>query len=239
MRQIILDTETTGLEPSEGHRIIEVGCVELINRKFTGNTYHHYLQPDREIDEGAIEVHGITNEMLADKPRFTDIADEFITFIRGAELVIHNAPFDVGFLNHELRLLDAGHGRVDELCGVVDTLVMARKLHPGQKNNLDALCKRYSIDNSHRELHGALLDAEILAELYLVMTGGQTMLSLGGTQGGETDSLSTDTIRALSAQRRPVKVIRASDEELVRHKERLAALDKASGGNCVWNRLDS
>lgn len=239
MRQIILDTETTGLEPSEGHRIIEIGCVELINRKFTGNTYHHYLQPDREIDEGAIEVHGITNEMLADKPRFTDIADEFITFIRGAELVIHNAPFDVGFLNHELKLLDAGHGRVDELCGVVDTLVMARKLHPGQKNNLDALCKRYSIDNSHRELHGALLDAEILAELYLVMTGGQTMLSLGGTQGGETDSQSADTIRALSAQRRPVKVIRASDEELVRHKERLAALDKASGGNCVWNRLDS
>lgn len=238
MRQIILDTETTGLEPSEGHRIIEIGCVELINRKFTGNTYHHYLQPDREIDEGAIEVHGITNEMLADKPRFADIADEFITFIRGAELVIHNAPFDVGFLNHELKLLDAGHGRVDELCGVVDTLVMARKLHPGQKNNLDALCKRYSIDNSHRELHGALLDAEILAELYLVMTGGQTMLSLGGTQGGEADSQSADTIRALSAQRRPVKVIRASDEELVRHKERLAALDKASGGNCVWHRLD-
>jgi DNA polymerase-3 subunit epsilon len=239
MRQIILDTETTGLEPSEGHRIIEIGCVELVNRKFTGNTYHHYLQPDREIDEGAIEVHGITNEMLADKPRFADIADEFITFIRGAELVIHNAPFDVGFLNHELKLLDAGHGRVDELCGVVDTLVMARKLHPGQKNNLDALCKRYSIDNSHRELHGALLDAEILAELYLVMTGGQTMLSLGGTQGGETDSQSADTIRVLSTQRRPVKVIRASDEELARHKERLAALDKASGGNCVWNRLDS
>lgn len=239
MRQIILDTETTGLEPSEGHRIIEIGCVELINRKFTGNTYHHYLQPDREIDEGAIEVHGITDEMLADKPRFADIADEFVTFIRGAELVIHNAPFDVGFLNHELKLLDAGHGRVDELCGVVDTLVMARKIHPGQKNNLDALCKRYSIDNSHRELHGALLDAEILAELYLVMTGGQTMLSLGGTQGGETDSQSADTIRALSAQRRPVKVIRASDEELVRHKERLAALDKASSGNCVWNRLDS
>jgi DNA polymerase-3 subunit epsilon len=237
MRQIILDTETTGLEPSEGHRIIEIGCVELINRKFTGNTYHHYLQPDREIDEGAIEVHGITNEMLADKPRFSDVVDEFITFIRGAELVIHNAPFDVGFLNHELRLLDAGHGRVDELCGVVDTLVMARKLHPGQKNNLDALCKRYSIDNSHRELHGALLDAEILAELYLAMTGGQTMLSLGGAQGSEIDSQSADTIRALSTQRRPVKVIRATDEELARHKERLAALDKASGGNCVWNRL--
>lgn len=239
MRQIILDTETTGLEPSEGHRIIEIGCVELINRKFTGNTYHHYLQPDREIDEGAIEVHGITNEMLADKPRFVDIVDEFLTFVRGAELVIHNAPFDVGFLNHELKLLAAGHGRIDEMCGVVDTLVMARKLHPGQKNNLDALCKRYSIDNSHRELHGALLDAEILADLYLAMTGGQTTLSLGGAQTGEGDSQNFESIRALSSQRRPVKVIRATEEELARHTERLKALDKASGGNCVWNRLDS
>lgn len=238
MRQIILDTETTGLEPAEGHRIIEIGCVELFNRKFTGNTYHQYLQPDRAIDEGAIEVHGITNEMLADKPRFADIAQEFLAFVHGAELVIHNAPFDVGFLNHELKLLDGGYGRIDELCSVVDTLVMARKLHPGQKNNLDALCKRYSIDNSHRELHGALLDAEILADLYLAMTGGQTALSLGA-QGSETDLQSAEAIRALSAQRRPVKVIRASEEELAHHRERLAALDKASGGNCVWKRLDS
>lgn len=239
MRQIILDTETTGLEPSEGHRIIEIGCVELINRKFTGATYHQYLQPDREIDDGAIEVHGITNEMLADKPRFADIAEEFVTFIRGAELVIHNAPFDVGFLNHELKLLNNGHARIDEMCGVVDTLVMARQLHPGQKNNLDALCKRYSIDNSHRELHGALLDAEILAELYLTMTGGQTTLSLGGAQGSEAGLQSSEAIRMLSSQRRPVKVIRASEEELARHQERLAVLDKASGGNCVWNKLDS
>ena len=239
MRQIILDTETTGLEPSEGHRIIEIGCVELINRKFTGTTYHQYLQPDREIDEGAIEVHGITNEMLADKPRFPDIAEEFLTFIRGAELVIHNAPFDVGFINNELKLLNAGHGYVEELCGVVDTLVMARKLHPGQKNNLDALCKRYSIDNSHRELHGALLDAEILAELYLAMTGGQTMLSLGGAQGGEADLQSVAAIRTLSSQRRPIKVIRASEEELNLHRERLAVLEKVSGGNCVWNKLES
>jgi len=238
MRQIILDTETTGLEPSEGHRIIEIGCVELLNRKFTGNTFHQYLQPDREIDEGAVEVHGITNEMLADKPRFTDIADEFIAFIRGAELVIHNAPFDVGFINHELKLLGAGHGRIDDICGVVDTLIMARKLHPGQKNNLDALCRRYSIDNSHRELHGALLDAEILAELYLAMTGGQTMLSLG-TQGSEADQLNVEGIRSLSSQRRPITVIRANEEELRLHRERLAALDKASGSNCVWNKLDS
>jgi len=238
MRQIILDTETTGLEPSEGHRIIEIGCVELLNRKFTGNTYHQYLQPDREIDDGAIEVHGITNEMLADKPRFADIAEDFLDFIRDAELVIHNAPFDVGFLNHELKLLGGNHGRVDDFCGVVDTLVMARKLHPGQKNNLDALCKRYDIDNSHRELHGALLDAEILAELYLAMTGGQTMLSLGGAQNGETGLQSIEAIRSLSSQRRPIRVVRATDEELSRHRERLTALDKASGGNCVWNKLD-
>lgn len=238
MRQIILDTETTGLEPSEGHRIIEIGCVELLNRKFTGNTYHQYLQPDREIDEGAIEVHGITNEMLADKPRFADIADEFIAFVRGAELVIHNAPFDVGFLNHELKLLGGSHGCVDQLCGVVDTLVMARRLHPGQKNNLDALCKRYDIDNSHRELHGALLDAEILAELYLTMTGGQTLLSLGGSQGGDADIQRVAEIRALPANRGPVKVIHANEQELRLHQERLAALDKASGGNCIWTKIE-
>ncbi len=237
MRQIILDTETTGLESADGHRIIEIGCVELLNRKFTGTTYHHYLQPDREIDAGAIEVHGITNEMLADKPRFADIAEEFIAFIRGAELVIHNAPFDVGFLNHELKLLNRGHGRVDELCGVVDTLVMARKLHPGQKNNLDALCKRYSIDNSHRELHGALLDAELLAELYLAMTGGQTALLLGGASGGEGDARGIEIPKPLSANRKSGKVIRASDDELRLHQERLAALDKASGGNCLWKQL--
>jgi DNA polymerase-3 subunit epsilon len=238
MRQIVLDTETTGLEPSEGHRIIEIGCVELINRKLTGNNYHRYLQPDREIDEGAIEVHGITNEMLADKPRFGDIADEFVEFIRGAELIIHNAPFDVGFLNHELKLVGNDHGRIADLCGVVDTLVMARRLHPGQKNNLDALCKRYDIDNSHRELHGALLDAEILADLYLSMTGGQTALSLGGA-GSPTDVQGGETIRRLAEGRRPITVIRASGEELARHEERLAVLDKASGGNCRWRLFDA
>lgn len=239
MRQIVLDTETTGLEPSEGHRIIEIGCVELINRKLTGNNYHRYLQPDREIDEGAIEVHGITNEMLADKPRFTDIADEFIEFVRGAELIIHNAPFDVGFLNHELRLAGDRHGRIDKLCGVVDTLVMARRLHPGQKNNLDALCKRYDIDNSHRELHGALLDAEILADLYLAMTGGQTALSLGSAGSANDSQGGEENIRRLPAGRRPITVIRASEDELQRHEERLAVLDKSSGGNCRWRSFDA
>src|SRR5210317_373893 len=161
MRQIVLDTETTGLEPSDGHRIIEIGCVELVGRRLTGNSFHQYLQPDREIDAGAMEVHGITNEFLADKPRFSDIVEDFVRYIEGAELVIHNAPFDVGFINHELKLCEQGQ-QVSELCSVLDTLTMARKMHPGQQNNLDALCRRYEIDNTHRDLHGALLDAEIL-----------------------------------------------------------------------------
>ena len=181
MRQIILDTETTGLEPEQGHRIIEIGCVEQIERRLTGNNFHQYLQPDREIDAAAVEVHGITNEFLADKPRFEDIVDDFIQYVDGAELIIHNAPFDVGFMDHEFALLGRKKwGQVSDHCGVLDTLAMARKLHPGQKNNLDALCRRYSIDNTHRELHGALLDAEILADVYLAMTGGQAALSLGG-----------------------------------------------------------
>src|SRR5690606_38197574 len=176
MRQIVLDTETTGLEPEQGHRIIEIGCVEIVNRRLTGNHYHQYLQPDREIDAGAVEVHGITAEFLADKPRFTDVMHDFLAFVGGAELIIHNAPFDVGFINHELRLVDVNHASLDTFCSVVDTLQMARRLHPGQKNSLDALCKRYGIDNSQRSLHGALLDAEILADVYLTMTGGQVTL---------------------------------------------------------------
>ena len=178
MRQIVLDTETTGLEPSDGHRIIEIGCVELVDRQLTGNTYHQYINPDRTIDAGAVEVHGITNESLADKPRFADVADEFLEFIRDSELVIHNAPFDVGFINHELSLLEESAGVVTDYCMVLDTLTLARRMHPGQRNNLDALCRRYEIDNSRRELHGALLDAEILADVYLIMTGGQVSLSL-------------------------------------------------------------
>ncbi|MET0094439.1 MAG: DNA polymerase III subunit epsilon, partial [Sedimenticola sp.] len=179
MRQIVLDTETTGLEPEQGHRIIEIGCVEMVNRRLTGNNFHQYLQPDREIDLAAVEVHGITNEFLADKPRFGDVVEDFVNYIEGAELIIHNAPFDVGFINHELREL-GGWDEVATICSVIDTLVMAKKMHPGQRNSLDALCKRYDIDNSHRELHGALLDAEILADVYLSMTGGQTNLLLGG-----------------------------------------------------------
>ncbi len=234
MRHIVLDTETTGLEPSQGHRIIEIGCVEVINRRLTGRNYHQYLNPDREVDEGAIEVHGITNEMLADKPRFADIAEEFLDFIRGAELVIHNARFDVGFINHELKLLDAKAEPVTAFCSVLDTLALARKLHPGQKNSLDALCKRYDIDNSARELHGALLDAEILAETWLAMTGGQTRLSLDGQD--ETSERRTSKPRPLPANRPPLRVIQPDADEEKAHRERLQAIDKASGGGCIWMR---
>jgi DNA polymerase-3 subunit epsilon len=237
MRQIVLDTETTGLEPRLGHRIIEIGCVEVIDRKVTGNRYHQYINPEREIDEGAVEVHGITTSFLADKPRFIDIVDDFLSFIRGAELVIHNAPFDVGFIDHELSQLNQQQHHVANICTVMDTLVLARKMHPGQKNNLDALCKRYGIDNSQRDLHGALLDAEILAETYLAMTGGQTMLSLGG-QGGHDDGFNSGLAayepRMIKIEPDQLKVIRASDEELAFHEARLAAINDASGGRCVW-----
>lgn len=235
MRQIVLDTETTGLEPSQGHRVIEIGCVELVNRRLTGNHFHQYLQPDRDIDEGAIEVHGISNEFLLDKPRFADVARDFLDFVRGAQLIIHNAPFDMGFLNNELSLLTEPPGRLEEFCSVLDTLPMARELHPGQKNSLDALCKRYDVDNSHRELHGALLDAEILADVYLAMTGGQTSLSLDGLGEGTGSTISE--IRRLAAGRPRLKVIAAMPEELAAHEARLAALDKASGGHCVWRGL--
>jgi len=232
MRQIVLDTETTGLEPSQGHRIIEIGCVELINRRITENRYHQYINPEREIDEGAIEVHGITNEFLADKPVFADVVEDFLKFIRGAELIIHNAPFDVGFMNHELKLLDSQAQPAEEFCSILDTLMMARNMHPGQKNNLDALCKRYEIDNSARDLHGALLDAEILAEVYLAMTGGQVRLSLDGMT--ETAMGKTETPRPISTDRPPLNVIRANEMELEAHAERLGAINKASGGQCVW-----
>lgn len=235
MRQIVLDTETTGLEASAGHRIIEIGCVELINRRLTGNHYHQYLQPDREIDAGAIEVHGITNEFLQDKPHFADVVEDLLAFVGGAELVIHNAPFDVGFLNHELARLDAAHEPIDRLCSVLDTLTLARQLHPGQKNNLDALCKRYGIDNSQREKHGALLDAEILADVYLAMTGGQVSLSLGGGDG--LRGTGGEQIRRLQAGRAPLRVLGADDHEQALHGERLKAIDEASGGNCLWTKL--
>jgi DNA polymerase-3 subunit epsilon len=235
MRQIVLDTETTGLEPSAGHRIIEIGCVELVNRRLTGNHYHQYLQPDREIDAGAVEVHGITNDFLRDKPRFADVVEDLLAFVGGAELVIHNAPFDVGFLNHELALLGDGRDPIDRLCSVLDTLTLARQLHPGQKNNLDALCKRYGIDNSQREKHGALLDAEILADVYLAMTGGQVSLSLGSGDGARQSG--GDRIRRLAADRPPLRILRADEREQTLHNERLEAIDQASGGNCLWTRL--
>ena len=191
MRQIILDTETTGLETSQGHRIIEIGCVEVINRRITDNHWHHYIQPDREIDAGAFEVHGISNDFLADKPRFEDLAEDFVNYARGAELVIHNAPFDIGFLNYEIDRLNDSSAPIDSICGVLDTLVLARQKHPGQKNNLDALCKRYMIDNTQRTLHGALLDARILADVYLAMTGGQTALGLDEESGGDQDQMNS------------------------------------------------
>jgi DNA polymerase-3 subunit epsilon len=238
MRQIVLDTETTGLEPQDGHRIIEIGCVELLNRRLTGNNFHQYLQPDREIDAGAIEVHGITNEFLADKPRFLDVLGDFVAYIEGAELVIHNAPFDVGFLNHELKLCEYDRS-LKELCGVLDTLALARKRHPGQKNNLDALCKRYEIDNSRRDLHGALLDAEILADVYLAMTGGQTSLSLGGAHEGGTAAGRAAKRRLLAADRPPLRVIRADGQERAAHRQRLQTIAKAAGRPSLWESLEN
>jgi DNA polymerase-3 subunit epsilon len=237
MRQIVLDTETTGLEPSQGHRIIEIGCVELVNRQLTGNHYHQYINPDREVEEGAIEVHGISNEFLADKPVFEDIVEDFVAFIKGAELIIHNAPFDVGFINHEFKLLGARYPTVDSLCNILDTLAMARHKHPGQKNSLDALCKRYEVDNAHRELHGALLDAEILADVYLRMTGGQVTLLLGDQES--ESSAQVQNIRRISSDRSPLTVITASEQELAAHQQRLQAINKASDGECVWLRLSA
>ncbi len=233
MRQIVLDTETTGLEPAEGHRIIEIGCVELVDRRLTRNNFHQYLQPDREIDQGAVEVHGITDEFLRDKPHFADIAEDFLDYIRDAELVIHNAPFDVGFLDHELSKWCEQARRIEQLCRVTDTLAMARSLHPGQRNSLDALCKRYAVDNSRRDLHGALLDAEILADVYLAMTGGQVNLSLGTASGSGTGPL-REKIRRLPPDRAPLVVVRAGDDDLAAHGARLAAINDASGGMCLW-----
>ncbi len=232
MRQIVLDTETTGLEPKQGHRIIEIGAVEIIDRKLTGNHYHQYIQPDRESDEEALAVHGITTAFLADKPRFADIAQEFMDYVRGAELIIHNAPFDLGFLNHELNLLGSQWGKVEAVCDIVDSLVMARKMRPGQKNNLDALCRHYGINNSHRELHGALLDSEILADVYLIMTGGQVSLMLG-EEGSESG---VQAIKRLNANREKGFVRYANEAELKAHDARLQAIQEASGGSCVWLR---
>lgn len=235
MRQVVLDTETTGLEVSQGHRVIEIGCVELVNRRLTGRHFHQYIQPEREIDAGALEVHGITPEFLADKPTFDRIAPAFLEFIEGAELIIHNAPFDVGFIDAELRRLDPDHPPTSSLCSITDSLVLARSKHPGQRNSLDALCQRYDVSNAARTLHGALLDAEILADVFLAMTGGQTTLGLHeeqGDTGGE--SVSEANIRRLSPDRQALPVIAASEEELARHAARLQAISDANGGLVLW-----
>jgi len=231
VRYVVLDTETTGMPVTDGHRIIEIGCVELQGRKYTGRTFHKYIQPDREIDAGAIAVHGITNDSLEGKPRFADIADEFFEFIQGAELVIHNAPFDIGFINNEFALTgNKQRADASNYCTVLDTLVMARELHPGQRNTLDALCSRYHIDNSGRVLHGALLDAEILADVFLAMTGGQTDLSLSG------ENATANGVSAIQRlqQSGTTPVIMPDADELEAHRQTLQRLEKASGKNLSW-----
>ena len=232
-RQLVLDTETTGLEPSQGHRIIEIGVVEMIDRRLTGNNFHIYLQPDREIDAGAIEVHGITNEFLADKPRFEDIAQELADYLRGAEVIIHNAPFDVGFIDAEYQRMENGL-TMESLCEVIDTLVMAREMHPGQRNSLDALCGRYDVDNKHRTKHGALLDSEILADVYLAMTGGQKSLGWEADDDKEGDS-NTKGIRRVSREGLSLRVLKANADELAAHEERLDAM-ASSGTLPVWRQ---
>jgi len=229
MRQIVLDTETTGLNPRDGHRIIEVACIELVNRRLTGHHLHKYINPEREIDAGAQAVHGISLEFLADKPKFADIADEFLEFINGAQLIIHNAPFDLGFLNAELDRL--GRVPVQTLCnGVIDTLREAKELHPGKRNSLDALCERYEIDNSSRTLHGALLDTELLAEVYLSMTRGQNALMIEPEEAPPALLGADGKVR----QRKPLLVRRASDDECAVHERLLTEIDKESKGNCIW-----
>lgn len=238
MRQVVLDTETTGLEVSQGHRIIEIGCVELVNRRLTGRHYHQYINPQREIDEGALQVHGISSEFLEDKPTFDRISDAFLEFVGDAELVIHNAPFDLEFLNAELAGLSDPHPALQKSCKILDTLVMARQKHPGQRNSLDALCRRYDVDNSRRELHGALLDAEILADVYLAMTGGQVGLQLGSqSSSGDGNEEGVERIRRLPDTRPRARVIRATEEELQAHQQRIQEIDENSSG-AVWLRLE-
>jgi DNA polymerase-3 subunit epsilon len=233
MRQVVLDTETTGLEPELGHRIIEIGCVEVVNRRATGRTFHRYLNPERDIDEGALAVHGITRADLDGKPKFGEIAEELLLFISDAELVIHNAAFDVAFLDAEFARMQ-GARTIATLCRVLDTLELARSMHPGQRNNLDALCKRYSIDNSRRELHGALLDARILADVYLAMTGGQATFALAEVTAAGSAADGGRTVRALVRPPIPLVVMTANEQELAAHAVMLATINKASGGKCLW-----
>ena len=233
-RQIVLDTETTGINPRLGNRIIEIGCVEMIERKLTGNNYHVYLNPDRDSEEGALAVHGLTTAFLSDKPRFADVVTDFMEYVKGAEIIIHNAPFDLGFLNSELDKL--GMPKFEESVGtIIDTLVQAKELHPGKRNSLDSLCDRYEISNSHRVLHGALLDAEILAEVFLAMSRGQNSFSIEVEEQKQEFSEQDDDVIAESFQ---IKVISAQGVELEDHTKNLASLDKEVRGKCIWSELN-
>jgi DNA polymerase-3 subunit epsilon len=236
MRQVILDTETTGLNPDKGHRIIEIGCVEIRNRRRSENTFHQYINPHREIDDGAFEVHGLSNEFLADKPDFCDIAQDLVDFIKDSEVIIHNAPFDVEFINAEFKELGREWGKLEDYCTITDTLVMARELHPGQKNSLDALCNRYEIDNSQRDLHGALLDAQILLDVYLAMTGGQTSLLL---DEDKQEHVPEQSPSHLQKTRPRLHTILPTTDEVVAHQHRLEELNEKSGGQCIWLKVES
>lgn len=231
MRQIILDTETTGLQTAEGHRIIEIGCIEMINRKFTGKHYHQYINPERKIDDGAVAVHGITQDFLQTKPVFADIMDEFIEFVSGAELIIHNAPFDVGFINYEFSLIRKKQKPVTDFCRIIDTLALARQLHVGQRNNLDALCKRYNVDHSQRDLHGALLDAQLLAQVYLAMTGGQGSL-FDGARSSETHQQTVVETQLKVDRSGQLIVISATADDMSAHEQKLQQM--AEKGKCLW-----
>ena len=236
IRQIVLDTETTGLDPRQGHKMIEIGCIELIDRKLTGNNLHFYVNPEREIDAGAVAIHGITNEFLSDKPLFQDVAEDLLTYLKGSEVIIHNAPFDVGFLDNEFPHCIEGYDCLSSYCEIFDTLVQARQLHPGQRNDLDSLCKRYEVDNSNRELHGGLLDAEILADVYLRMSGGQTSLTLGEELSAAGDDDKTE-FAAISRPDGALPVIKANSVELENHIEWVDRLEQASGQESVWRKL--
>lgn len=241
MRQIVLDTETTGLDPKEGHRLIEIGCVEVMNRELTGRVWHQYLNPQRDIDADAMRIHGITNEFVADKPLFAELASDFLAFVNGAELIIHNAAFDLGFLNSELQALNPKLGIMTDYCSVLDTLLLARTLRPGQRNNLDALCKAYGVDNSRRQYHGALMDAEILADVYLCMTGGQKSLSVEEEKAEPLQPAQQTAHESIQLTKTlwQLPEILADAEELQRHQQQLQAIEKASGGQCVFLKADA
>lgn len=235
MRQVVLDTETTGLEIEEGHRILEIGCVEIIERKISGRRFQQYINPQRDIDDGALEVHGITRTFLSDKPVFRSIWADFLAFVDGAELIIHNAAFDIAFINNEMALMGGDLGKITDYCTIVDSLILAREKFPGQKNSLDALCKRFNVDDSQRDLHGALLDAEILADVYLMLTGGQADLGLDVEDIGGPESGGVHLTR-LNADRTALRVIKASDEELRMHKEKLVQIEEAAGKESIWDQ---